>query len=42
MIAGILEMDVSLHETCDILVERALEKGGRDNITVIVVKYTEH
>ena len=42
MIAGILEIDVPLHETCDILVERALEKGGRDNITVIVVKYTEH
>ena len=40
-IADILSRDISVEETVEVLVDRALKKGGRDNITVILCKVTE-
>ena len=38
-IAGVLLRDESPQQTCQILVDLALEHGGKDNVTVIVAKY---
>ena len=38
-IKEVLEMDVPLNDVCSMLVERALEGGGRDNVTVVVAGY---
>ncbi|RUM87553.1 MAG: serine/threonine protein phosphatase [Thermodesulfatator sp.] len=38
-IADVLRSNISVHSMCDILIERALSAGGKDNVTVIVVKY---
>ena len=40
-IADILSRDISVDATVEILVERALKKGGRDNITVILCEILE-
>lgn len=40
-IADILSREVSVEETVRILLERALKKGGRDNITVILCEIKE-
>ncbi len=40
-IKEILEMDISLDDICSMLVKRAIEEGGRDNITVVVVSFQE-
>ena len=40
-IRQILEKEVPVEETCSLLVKRALEKGGKDNITLIVVRCLE-
>ena len=37
----ILDLDLSMSETCDKLIELANENGGNDNITVISLKATE-
>ena len=38
-IAEVLQSGASVSSMCDMLVERALNAGGKDNVTVIVVKY---
>ena len=38
-IAGLLADAPGSHQACDVLVQRALDNGGRDNITVIVAGY---
>ena len=38
-IAGLLAEVPDSHQACDVLVQRALDNGGRDNITVIVAGY---
>ena len=38
-IAGLLADVPGSHQVCDVLVQRALDNGGRDNITVIVAGY---
>ena len=38
-IAGILASESGSQQACEILVKRALDNGGRDNITVIVAGY---
>lgn len=38
-IAGLLADVPGSHKVCDMLVQRALDNGGRDNITVIVAGY---
>ena len=40
-IADILTREISVSETVELLVERALIKGGRDNITVILCELVE-
>lgn len=40
-IADILSRDIPVADTVEILVDRALKKGGRDNITVILCEITE-
>lgn len=40
-IADILSRELTVEETVEVLVERALKKGGRDNITVILCEITE-
>lgn len=40
-IADILSRELTVEETVELLVERALKKGGRDNITVIICEVTE-
>ena len=37
----ILNLDLSMSETCDKLIELANDNGGNDNITVISLKATE-
>ena len=37
----ILEMELSMSETCDKFIELANKNGGNDNITVISLKATE-
>ena len=36
--AGLLDSNSS-QAACQVLVEKALENGGRDNVTVVVAKY---
>ena len=38
-IAGLLADAPGSHQACDVLMQRALDNGGRDNITVIVAGY---
>jgi PPM family protein phosphatase len=38
-IAGVLADASDSHQVCEVLVQRALDNGGRDNITVIVAGY---
>ena len=38
-IAGILTDTPGSHQACEVLVQSALDNGGRDNITVIVAAY---
>jgi PPM family protein phosphatase len=38
-IAGILADAPGAHQACEVLVQRALDNGGRDNVTVIVAGY---
>lgn len=38
-IAGVLSAGISIKEKCGRLIEKALEAGGRDNITVIAAQY---
>ena len=38
-IAEVLARDASSDETCQLLVDSALENGGKDNITVVVSRY---
>ena len=40
-IADILSRDISVEETVELLVDRALKKGGRDNITVVLCAIME-
>ena len=40
-IADILSRDISVEETVELLVDRALKKGGRDNITVVLCEIME-
>lgn len=40
-IADILSRDIPVEETVEILVDRALKKGGRDNITVVLCEIME-
>lgn len=40
-IADILSRDIPVAKTVEILVDRALKKGGRDNITVVLCKIME-
>ncbi|MBU5482545.1 PP2C family protein-serine/threonine phosphatase [Blautia sp. MSJ-19] len=40
-IADILSREIPVEETTEVLVERALKKGGRDNITVILCEIME-
>lgn len=40
-IADILSRDISVAKTVEILVDRALKKGGRDNITVVLCEIME-
>lgn len=40
-IADIMSRDISVEETVEVLVNRALKKGGRDNITVILCEIKE-
>jgi len=41
-IAAVMEKDVSVEEICERLIQKALDNGGRDNVTVIVVRCTEN
>lgn len=41
-IADILSRDIPVAKTVEILVDRALKKGGRDNITVVLCEIMEH
>lgn len=38
-IAGVLMRDQSAQDTCQTLVDCALEHGGADNVTVLLAKY---
>jgi protein phosphatase len=38
-ISGILTATPGSHQACEVLVQRALDNGGRDNVTVIVAGY---
>lgn len=40
-IADILSRDISVEDTVELLVDRALKKGGRDNITVVLCEIME-
>lgn len=40
-IADILAREVPVNETVDVLLERALKKGGRDNITIVLCEIQE-
>lgn len=40
-IADILMREISLEETVSVLLERVLEKGGRDNVTIILCEIKE-
>ena len=40
-IADILSRDIPVEDTVEILVDRALKKGGRDNITVVLCEIAE-
>ena len=40
-IAAVLAREVPVAETVELLVEQALQKGGRDNITVILCELAE-
>ena len=40
-IADILSRDIPVAKTVEILVDRALKKGGRDNITVVLCEIME-
>ena len=40
-IADILTREIPVRETVKILLERALQKGGRDNVTIILCEITE-
>ena len=40
-IAAVLAREVPVAETAELLVEQALQKGGRDNITVILCELAE-
>jgi serine/threonine protein phosphatase PrpC len=39
-IADVLGREPSSNEACRLLVEGALEKGGKDNITVVLARYS--
>ena len=38
-IADVLKQGRTPEETCEILVNLALERGGKDNVTVVVARY---
>ena len=40
-IADVLTREISVEETVELLLERALKKGGRDNITIVLCEITE-
>lgn len=40
-IADILSREIPVKETVEVLLERALKKGGRDNVTIILCEVTE-
>ena len=40
-IADILSRDIPVEDTVEILVDRALKKGGRDNIKVVLCEIAE-
>lgn len=40
-IADILSREISVQETVEILLDRVLKKGGRDNVTIILCEVTE-